>query len=269
MEKIDLLKISTKAPEELSKKKIVLETEQLLKKIAVLQENLFAEGKQSLLVVLQALDAGGKDGTVRNVFGLLNPQGVTVKSFKKPTEEELSHDFLWRIHQHTPAKGMVQIFNRSHYEDVLVTRVLGHIDSTTAYKRYNYINTFEQILEDNGTKILKFYLHISEEEQSERFLERLNDPTKYWKFRQEDLETAKYWPKYREYFSEIFEKCSPERPWHIIPSDQKWYRNYLVAKILHDTLEEMDFQYPQLEVSVEEIEIARDKLSAKLKAWKK
>ncbi len=269
MERIDLLSISTKAPEELSKKKTIQETEDILKEISILQENLYAEGKQSLLVILQALDAGGKDGTVRNVFGILNPQGVKVQSFKKPTENELAHDFLWRVHQFTPAKGMIQIFNRSHYEDVLVTRVLGLVDDDMANKRFQYINAFEQLLQDTGTKILKFYLHISEEEQSERFYERLSDKSKYWKYNPEDLETAKYWPKYREYYADIFQKCSPKIPWNIIPSDQKWYRNYLIANKLYTTLLDMNIKYPELPYSIEEIEIAREKLSAKLKAWKK
>ena len=269
MEKIDLLQIPTRASEELSRKKIEKETKKMAEKIAEFQEKLYAEGKQSLLVVLQALDAGGKDSTTRNVFGALNPQGVRVKSFKKPTEEELSHDFLWRIHKHTPANGMIQIFNRSHYEDVLVTQVEKIIDKQTALKRYDYINTFEKMLEDNGTKVLKFYLHISEEEQSERFLDRLNDPTKYWKYKQGDLETAKNWSKYREIFTEVFEKCSPSNPWNIIPADQKWYRNYLITKKVYETLQAMDIQYPEMEVSLEEIDIAREKLSRKLKAWKK
>jgi len=269
MKNIDLLQIPTRASEELSRKKLEKETEEMIQRIEELQENLFAEGKRSLLIVLQALDAGGKDGTVRTVFGSLNPQGVKVTSFKKPSEEELAHDFLWRIHQHTPEKGMIQIFNRSHYEDVLVTRVLGLIDDKTAHERYKFINSFEEMLQANGTKIIKFYLHISEEEQSERFLERLNDPTKYWKHKHEDLETAKSWPTYRKLFAEVFEHCSPEIPWNIIPADQKWYRNYLISKKIVETLEEMDIQYPELGVSVEEIEIARDKLSAKLKAWKK
>lgn len=269
MERIDLLQISTRAPEKLDKDDIKKETKKIIDKIEELQEKLYAENKQSLLIVFQALDAGGKDSTTRNVFGSLNPQGVKVASFKKPTEQELAHDFLWRVHKHTPATGMIQIFNRSHYEDVLVTRALGLIDDETAHKRFKTINAFEESLENSGTRILKFYLHISEEEQSERFLDRLNDPTKYWKYKADDLETAKKWPIYRKLFADVFQNCSPERPWDIIPADQKWYRNYLVAKKVLETLESMNIQYPEMEVSIEEIEVARDKLRDKLKAWKK
>ena len=246
METYDLNKISTRAPENISKEEIKEKTDVLVDKLEELQNILYAEGKWSLLIILQGMDAAGKDGTIKAVFSAVNPQGISVKSFKKPTEEELAHDFLWRIHKHTPRKGKIQIFNRSHYEDVLVTRVLGLTNDETAWKRFKIINAFEKLLHERGTQILKFYLHISEEKQKERFEERLNNPRKHWKHNPNDLKTAKNWPEYRQYYREVFENCGKDIPWSIIPSDQKWYKEYLIAKTIVKTLESLKMKYPGL-----------------------
>ena len=244
----DITKLSTRAPEGLSKNETKAKTAKLVEELEELQNKLYAESKHSLLLVLQGMDASGKDGAVKKVFSSVNPQGISVKSYKKPTEEELSHDFLWRVHKHTPAKGKIQIFNRSHYEDVLVTRVLGFTDDKTAKERFKIINSFEKNLQERGTQILKFYLHISEERQEERFQERLNDPRKHWKYNPNDLKSASSWPEYREYYKEVFENCGPDIPWMIVPSDQKWYKEYLIAKTIAETLRGLDMKYPELEL---------------------
>lgn len=247
MPAIDIAKISTRAPSELSKEDIKSQTKALTKEFEELQNKLYAESKWSLLVILQGMDASGKDGAVREVFSAVNPQGVKVKSFKVPTEEELAHDFLWRVHQHTPAKGMIQIFNRSHYEDVLVTRVLGLTDDTTARERFQIINSFEKLLQERGTQVLKFYLHISEKEQTERFQDRLNNPRKHWKYNPNDLKSAKDWSSYRKYYREVFENCGPEIPWTIVPADQNWYKEYVIADKITTTLRALHMKYPGLE----------------------
>jgi PPK2 family polyphosphate:nucleotide phosphotransferase len=211
-----------------------------------LQNLLYAESKHSILIVLQGLDASGKDGAIRKVFGQMNPQGVRVQSFKAPTEEELAHDFLWRIHRYAPEKGMIQIFNRSHYEDVLVTRVHGWCDDTTAARRFDAINNFEELLAlHNNTQILKFYLHISQDEQKERLEERVKDPTKEWKYNAKDKEEAKLWDKYMEMYEDVFVNCSV-MPWVVVPADQNWYKEYLLAKTLVDSLKGLDMKYPDL-----------------------
>ena len=221
MPPIKLKKISTRAPKSINKKKTKDETDGMLSELDDLQNLLFAENKHSLLVVLQGMDASGKDGAIREVFGKLNPQGVTVQSYKVPTAEELSHDFLWRIHAHAPAKGLIQVFNRSHYEDILVTRVHKWCDDDTAKKRMDAINDFEKLLTlHNNTRILKFYLHISPEEQLERLKERTADPKKMWKYNEKDFEEAKLWNEYMRVYEECFSHCSYV-PWHIIPTDQK------------------------------------------------
>ncbi len=248
MTSYDLSNVSTRAPQHISKEDIKDQTKALIKELEELQNKLYAEGKWSLLIVLQGMDASGKDGAVREVFSAVNPQGVRVKSFKVPTEEELAHDFLWRVHQHTPRKGKIQIFNRSHYEDVLVTRVLGLTDDETAHKRFEIINAFERLLQERGTQVLKFYLHISEEEQQERFQERLNNPRKHWKYNPNDLKSAADWPLYRQYYGEVFENCGPDIPWTIIPADQNWYKEYLIAEKIVTTLRALNMQYPGLEV---------------------
>jgi len=243
-----LKETDTRAPKELDKKETKEATALLVIRLNELQNLLYAEGKHSVLVIFQGPDASGKDGIIRNVLGKINPQGVQVTSFKVPTELEKAHDFLWRIHLHVPAKGMVQVFNRSQYEDVLVTRVHGWCDDATAKQRFEAINHFEQLLAlHNNTVILKCYLHISPEEQQERLQERLQDPTKHWKHNKNDAEEAKLWPRYMQMYEEVFANCNAV-PWHIIPADQNWYKEYLVAKLLVEALEKLDMQYPQLNV---------------------
>jgi len=238
--------ISTRAPEKWHKKFVKQETKKLNKKLRELQNLLFAEGKHSLLIVLQGMDAAGKDGAVKNVFKGVNPMGCHVSSWKKPTDEEFSHDFLWRIHKSTPAKGTIQIFNRSHYEDVLIQRVHHWIDEARVKKRYGFINSFEQLLEINGTSVLKFYLHISKERQMERLDERKTDPTKMWKYNQKDYEEREYWDDYMKAYNSVFEYCSPDIPWTIVPSDQNWVKEYIISKKLVDTLEGFEMKYPGL-----------------------
>jgi PPK2 family polyphosphate:nucleotide phosphotransferase len=246
MSKIKLRDISTRAPEELDKAKTKEQLEEIIEELDELQNLLYAEGKHSVLVVVQGMDASGKDGLTRNVFGHMNPQGVQVTSFKVPTAEEASHDFLWRVHEHAPAKGMIRIFNRSHYEDVLVTRVHGWVDDKTAERRMRAINDFERLLTEHaGTHILKCYLHISPEEQQIRLQERLDDPKKMWKYNGQDLVEAKKWDTYRKYYEAVFEQCS-EVPWHIIAADQNWYKSFQVAVLLRDLLKGLNMQYPGL-----------------------
>ena len=243
--KPDLTQLSTHAPKDLDRKDAEKEMEQIHADLIEWQEKLYAENKQSVLVVLQGMDASGKDGLIRRVFSGLNPQGVRVFSFKEPTKDELAHDFLWRIHRRTPARGMVHVFNRSHYEDVLITRVVGLISNATAEQRFAAINNFEQLLQQNGTKVLKFYLHVSEEEQRERLQERIDDPDKQWKYEPGDADKAKQWPAYRGVYEDVFRHTSPPTcPWHLVPADQNWYKAYFVAKTLRDTLQTMNPAYP-------------------------
>jgi PPK2 family polyphosphate:nucleotide phosphotransferase len=244
MGKIKLKEIDTRAPESWDKKDTKEKLEGLIDELDELQNLLYAESIHSLLVVIQGMDASGKDGTVRNVFGKLNPQGVLVKSFKEPTAEELSHDFLWRIHAHAPAKGSIQLFNRSQYEDILITRVHKMIDDGTAKKRMRAINDFERLLtEHNDTHILKFYLHISPEEQKKRLDERIHNPSKQWKYNANDFKEAKLWDTYMEMYEDCFDNCN-ESPWTIVPADQNWYKEYLIAMKVRDTLRALKMQYP-------------------------
>lgn len=246
MSELSLEKLSTRAPKEFDKEETKEKTNAILQELQELQNLLFAESKYSVLVVLQGMDASGKDGLIRDVFGVLNPQGVTVKSFKVPTEEELSHDFLWRVHKVAPAKGMIRVFNRSHYEDVLVTRVHKMIDDDTAKKRIKAINDFEELLRvHNNTQILKFYLHVSAEEQQERLQERIKDPSKQWKYNEKDFAEAKLRHEYAKAYEDCFQLCNAI-PWHIVPADQNWYKEYYVAKTLRDTLKRLDMRYPGL-----------------------
>ena len=246
MGKISLEDLSTRAPKDFDKEKTKKKTDEILNQLDDLQNLLFAEGKHSILVVIQGTDASGKDGIIRNVFGKLNPQGVTVRSFKAPTPEELSHDFLWRVHHAAPAKGVIQIFNRSHYEDILITRVHGWCDDETAKKRMKAINDFENLLEEhNNTHILKFYLHISPEEQQERLQERMKDPGKMWKYNEKDFDEAKLWDIYMNMYEDCFEKCNIV-PWTIVPADQNWYKEYLIASQLYELLKSLNMQYPGL-----------------------
>ena len=217
-----------------------------LKKLQKLQYLLYAENKHSMLVVLQAMDAGGKDGTIRHVFGPLNPQGVKVTSFKTPTEEDLGHDFLWRIHKHTPKKGEICIFNRSHYEDVLIVRVHNLVPKKIWSKRYKHINSFERMLSENGTTILKFFLNISEKEQIKRLNERLKDPEKNWKANPNDFKERSSWKDYMDAYETAIKKCSNSyAPWFIIPSDNKWFRNLAISTILVNTLESLNMKFPE------------------------
>lgn len=223
----------------------VMEFKSLREEFIELQRRLYAEGKQKLLIVFQAMDAGGKDGTIRNVLRGVNPQGVRVQSFKVPSKNELAHDFLWRVHHVVPATGMIGLFNRSHYEDVLVVRVHDIVPEAVWRPRYEHINQFEKLLHDTGTKILKFFLHISPEEQAERFQSRLDEPDKHWKFSLEDLEKRKYWGGYMAAYEEMLNQCTTSwAPWYVIPADQKWYRNLVVTQIIVDKLKEMNPQYP-------------------------
>lgn len=242
-----LSQTDTRPPEKLDKDATKEATKVLLEELDEMQNMLYAQQKHSVLVVFQGMDASGKDGAIRNVFGNLNPQGISVQSFKVPTEEELAHDFLWRIHQHTPRKGQIQIFNRSHYEDVLVTRVHGWIDDAEAARRIGAINDFERLLQrHNNTHILKFYLHVSEKEQAKRLEERRSDPRKMWKHNDNDAKEAALREKYQHLYDEIFAQCNkPE--WHIIPADKNWYKEHLVAKALHQLLQSLDMSYPKLE----------------------
>jgi PPK2 family polyphosphate:nucleotide phosphotransferase len=213
-----------------------------------MQERLYAEDKRKLLLVFQAIDGGGKDGVIRNILSGVNPQGVRVISFKVPTRLELAHDFLWRIHQAVPATGMIGVFNRSHYEDVLVVRVHNLVAEAVWRPRYEHINCFEKLLVDSGTTILKFYLHISHKEQRRRFQSRLDDPRKHWKFSLEDLEKRQEWDDYMLAFEEMIHRCTtPWAPWYVIPGDQKWYRNLAVMRVIMDTLRHMDPQFPTIE----------------------
>jgi PPK2 family polyphosphate:nucleotide phosphotransferase len=213
-----------------------------------LQERLFAEHRQSLLVVLQAIDAGGKDGTIKHLFAGLNPAGAQVASFGVPSELELDHDFLWRVHQHTPAKGDIVVFNRSHYEDVLVVRVHNIVPEPVWRPRYQHIVAFEENLVAADTHIVKLFLHISKEEQAKRLRDRLADPTKHWKFNVGDLEERKLWDDYQAAYAEAIERTSTKAaPWYVIPANHKWYRNWAVSQILLETLDEMGPQYPPCE----------------------
>lgn len=244
MEPISLKNISTKAPEGWDKEATKLKTKDILEELNELQNLLYAENKHSVLIIFQGMDASGKDGVVRDVFTSMNPTGIRVYSFKVPTEEELSHDFLWRIHKVTPPRGMIHVFNRSHYEDILVTRVHGMIDDATAQKRIKAINDFEQLLTEHAnTTILKFYLHISQEEQHEQLVERLKEPAKMWKYNSKDFDESALWDTYMKYYEEAFNLCS-NIPWHIIPADQNWYKSHLVATLLRDTLKGLDMKYP-------------------------
>lgn len=246
MSKVSLDKISTRAPEEFEKKHTKDKTDGMLAELDDLQNLLYAENRHSVLIVIQGMDASGKDGVIRNVMGNMNPQGVQVKSFKAPSADELAHDFLWRIHNHTPAKGMIQVFNRSHYEDILVTRVHKWIDDDLAKKRMEAINAFERLLEEhNNTHILKFYLHISREEQKQRLEERLKNPAKMWKYNQQDFEEAKLWADYQKMYEDCFERCN-NPAWTIVPSDQNWYKEYVIAKALRDLLKGLNMQFPGL-----------------------
>ena len=219
---------------------------ELNEQLEELQELLYAEHKHKVLIVLQAMDTGGKDGTIRHVFEGVNPQGVRVAGFKVPTPEELDHDFLWRVHKQTPGRGEIVIFNRSHYEDVLVVRVRNLAPKQVWSKRYDHINSFERTLADEGTMILKFFLHISLDEQKERLQARLDEPNKRWKFNPADLEERKLWPEYLRAYEDAIARTSTEwAPWYIVPANRKWYRNLVVGTVITETLAGLDMRYPE------------------------
>ena len=221
--------------------------EKLTARLEELQELLYADHQQALLIVLQGMDSAGKDGTIRRVFSGVNPEGVRVASFKLPSTLESEHDFLWRVHQQVPARGEIVLFNRSHYEDVLITRVHGLISKSTWERRYREINEFERTLTEEGTTFLKFFLHISRGEQKRRLKERLDDPTKHWKFRESDIQERRLWPAYMEAYEEALTKTSTTwAPWYIIPSDRKWLRDLLVSEEIVRTLEGFRMHYPPL-----------------------
>ncbi|MCO8121417.1 polyphosphate kinase 2 family protein [Stieleria sp. TO1_6] len=229
-------------------------TAENVRTIQDLQYRMFVEAKQSLLIVLQAPDAAGKDGLIRKVLGRMNPQGCRTHPFKVPSSEERAHDFLWRIHKCTPPQGKVSIFNRSHYEDVLVVRVENLVPKSVWRERYEMINAFEHSLVANGTRILKFYLHISPEEQLERFRKRLDNPAKHWKLNAGDYEARRQWGAYQQAYEDAFQKCSPKHaPWYIIPADHKWYRDAAVSSIVAETLKDMDPQFPPVDVDLDQI----------------
>ncbi|WP_457629107.1 polyphosphate kinase 2 family protein [Oceanithermus sp.] len=226
------------------------------KKLSELQARLYAEGQRALLVVLQGMDTAGKDGTIRRVFRMVNPQGVKVTSFKKPSELELAHDYLWRVHARVPARGEIGIFNRSHYEDVLVVRVHNLVPPGVWSRRYDHINAFEQMLADEGTRIVKFFLHISKEEQKRRLEARLEDPKKRWKFNPADLAERELWDDYMAAYAEALGRTSSDHaPWYAVPADRKWQRDLIVARVLLETLEAMDPQFPKVDFDPEAIHV--------------
>jgi PPK2 family polyphosphate:nucleotide phosphotransferase len=254
--KVDLSEIDPRstAAFEGDKRDAQKELRALNKKLEVLQEGLWAEGEHKVLVVLQGMDTSGKDGTIRHVFEGVNPLGVRVAAFKAPTEEELAHDFLWRVHSKVPGKGELVIFNRSHYEDVLVARVRHFVPPEVWKRRYDQINDFERLLTGTGTVILKFFLYISKDEQRERLQARLDDPLKHWKFRKGDLEDRALWDEYIEAYEEALARTSQDyAPWYVVPSDRKWYRNLVIARILVEALEKLDIQVPKAPEDLQDV----------------
>ena len=227
---------------------------QLNARLVELQDMLWAEHKHKILVVLQAMDTGGKDGVIRKVFSGVNPQGVRIASFKAPTPEELERDYLWRVHSKVPGKGEIAVFNRSHYEDVLITRVHGWIDDKTAKRRFRQINDFEAMLTEEGTTILKFFLHISKDEQKQRLEDRLEDESKTWKFNIGDLAERKLWDKYQSAYEDaINATSSPYAPWYIVPADRKWVRDVYVSSVLVRALEQFEMRYPDPAEGLEKV----------------
>jgi PPK2 family polyphosphate:nucleotide phosphotransferase len=238
------------------KKDVARELEKQRRRIQDLQERLYAENERGMLIVLQAMDTGGKDGTIKHVFGGVNPQGCRVASFKAPSVEEANHDFLWRCPKGAPAKGRIGIFNRSHYEDVLVVRVKNLVPEDIWRRRYDQINAFERNLSLGGITVLKFFLHISKDEQKERLQSRLDDPDKRWKFSASDIKERAFWDAYQQAFEDALGNCSTEHaPWYIVPANKKWYCNLVVARTIADTLEAMDPRHPTAEEGLEKVKI--------------
>jgi len=256
--KVNLDDYLTRYDGELKKKAGKDQLEEKALELADLQELLYAENKRKILIVLQGIDTSGKDSTIRHVFGKVNPQGTKVANFKVPTPKELAHDYLWRVHPHTPGKGEIAIFNRSHYEDVLVVRVHELFPQSVWEKRYHHINEFERLLTDEGTTILKFYLHISKQEQAERFLARLDRPHKRWKFNPGDLDEREHWEDYIKAYEDMLSLTSTDHaPWYVIPSDRKWYRNLTIASVIVKKLKSLNMTFP---AEVPDIDQYRDLL---------
>jgi PPK2 family polyphosphate:nucleotide phosphotransferase len=255
--KINLQKLSPEYDFSINEKKAEYVLNQNLKKrMSDLQYRLYAERKKALLIVFQGIDTSGKDSTIRHVISAFNPQSCTVKAFKEPTTEDLSHDFLWRIHKSAPAKGEIVIFNRSHYEDIIQPRVHKTIHKPIWSQRYEHINAFEKCLSDSNIKIIKFFLHISKEEQRKRLEERLNDPSKHWKVSERDMEDRKFWSSYTVAYQDIIKRCSNTwAPWYIIPANKKWFRNLAVGLIIVDTIERMKPKFPKPAINLSKIVI--------------
>jgi PPK2 family polyphosphate:nucleotide phosphotransferase len=249
MKKIKLDSLPTTPPGKFKKEIVKKKIQELKLKLEELQNLVYAEGRHALLIVLQGMDASGKDGVVRNVFSAVNPMGCRVIAFKKPTELEMKHDFLWRVHAQVPEKGMIHIFNRSHYEDVVIQQVHKWVNEKTVKQRFAHINNFEKLLMESGTTVLKFYMHISKEEQLQRLEERLRDKTKMWKHNEADLQERELWSQYIKAYDDVFENCSQAAPWNIIPADKNWYKEYLIAQKVVETLEGFKIHYPGLKSS--------------------
>jgi PPK2 family polyphosphate:nucleotide phosphotransferase len=238
------------------KEKALAETEKHLARLDKQQEIFYACGQCAMLIILQGMDTSGKDGTIRHVFKAVDPQGMQITSFKQPTSIDLQHDFLWRVHQNVPSKGIMGVFNRSHYEDVLVVRVMNLIDRKIWRKRYDQINEFEELLNESGTVVLKFFLHISKDEQKKRLQERLDDPEKHWKFSTGDLKVRAQWDDYMEAYEDMLTKCNTAAaPWHIVPANRKWYRNLVVTQTIADALENLKLSYPAAEEGLDKVVI--------------
>lgn len=243
------------------KEKALAELEKLTTRLDELQEQLYAERKHRVLVILQGMDTSGKDGTIRHVFKNIDPLGVRVVAFKAPTPRELERDYLWRVHQHVPANGELVIFNRSHYEDVLVARVHNLVPKTVWSRRYDHINAFEKMLTDEGTTVLKFFLHIGKEEQKKRLLERLEEADKHWKFDPKDLVERGYWEDYMEAYQDVLDKTHTKyAPWYVVPADRKWYRNLRVSQLLVEALEGLQMKYPRPKLDIPRLESELEKM---------
>lgn len=252
--KVSLKDFSPNDTNDIEKKAIQVEYLTLQERFAELQEVFIASRKYGLLIILQGMDCSGKDGTVKKVLAGVNPNGFVVHSFKEPSSEELGHDYLWRAHKVTPIRGNITVFNRSYYEDVLVTRVHETIDDTVAHKRFKEITDFEKHLVNNRTIVLKFFLHISKEFQQKKLQSRLEIPEKHWKFSMTDLAERKFWDKYQECYADVISNCSTkEAPWHIVPSDRRWYRDYIILKKIVSTLEDLKLTFPEINVSIQQL----------------
>ena len=252
--RVSLKNFSPTETNKLDKKDVQDKYSELQDRFIELQEVFSASKKFSLLIILQGMDCSGKDGTVKKALAGVNPNGFVVQSFKQPTPEELGHDYLWRAHKATPIKGSITVFNRSYYEDVLVTRVHKTIDDQTALARYQEITAFEKYLVSNGTIVLKFFLHISKEFQQKKLLNRLETPEKHWKFSMADLAERKFWDKYQKYYADVLSNCSTEEaPWYVVPADHRWFRDYLVLQRIVTTLEDLKLKFPEINGTIAEL----------------